>query len=42
MDLEDVIRIIELECTELDLPNGATGAIWKNELIQKLEHFNEI
>ena len=37
MDIKEIIKIIE-ECEELQLPNGATGAIWKEDLINKLKN----
>lgn len=35
MSAEEIIKIIN-SCEELILPNGATGAIWKEEFIEKI------
>lgn len=35
--LDNIINIIE-SCDELQLPNGAKGAIWKEDLIYKLQN----
>lgn len=40
MKKEDILKIID-ECSELQLANGATGAIWKNELIEKINEYYE-
>ena len=37
MDIKQILKIIE-ECEELQLPNGAKGAIWKEDLINKLKN----
>ena len=37
MDIKEIIKIIE-ECEELQLPNGATGDVWKEDLINKLKN----
>ena len=37
MDIKEIRKIIE-ECEELQLPNGATGAVWKEDLINKLKN----
>ena len=37
MDIKEIIKIIE-ECEELQLPNGATGAVWIEDLINKLKN----
>lgn len=34
--LNTILSIIN-SCTELDLPNGAKGAIWKEELVNKIQ-----
>lgn len=36
--MEAIIQLIE-ECEELELPNGAKGAIWKQDLIDKIEKY---
>ena len=40
MNKEDIIKAIE-SCEELTLPNGATGAIQKEELISKIENLED-
>ena len=39
LTLKDVIVCIN-SCEELDLPNGAKGAIWKEDLINKIKSLN--
>lgn len=36
--MEEIIKLIE-ECEELELPNGVKGAIWKQDLIDKIEKY---
>jgi len=39
ISIEELIDIVD-SIPELSLPNGATGAIWKNDLINALkEHY---
>lgn len=40
MKIIEILEIIE-KCEELSLPNGAKGAIWKEDLINKLKLINE-
>jgi len=36
MSKEELLELIN-SCEELILPNGAVGAIWKEDLIEKIE-----
>jgi hypothetical protein len=40
ISIEKVIELIE-NCRELELPNGATRAIWKDDIIELIENYRD-
>lgn len=38
MNKQEILNLVE-SCQELTLPNGAKGAIWKDQLVEKIDEF---